>query len=57
MEKVPSLLFYAETGNKPLKFGKIRKHAKNVQNSVRGIEPGPADPEPGVYTTRPLLII
>ena len=53
MEKVPSLRFYAETGNKPLKFGKIRKHAKNVQNSVRGIEPGPADPEPGVYTTRP----
>ena len=36
-----------------LKFGKIRKYAKNVQNSLWGIEPGPTDPESGVYTTRP----
>ena len=50
------MLFYAETGNNPLKFGKIRKYAKNVQNSLWGIEPGPTDPELGVYTTRPRLI-
>ena len=55
-EKVPSLLFYAETRNKPLKFGKIQKYTKNVQNSLWGIEPGPTDPELGVYTSTPWLI-
>ena len=49
------LLFFTEIGNKPLKFGKIRNHAKNVHESLWGIEPGPTDPKPGVYTTRPSL--
>ena len=42
-----------ETGNKPLKFGEIRNYAKNVQNSLWGIEPGPTVPEAGVLTTIP----
>ena len=53
MEKVLSLPFYAESGNKPVKFGKIRKSAKNILNSLGGIEPGPTDSESGDYTTRP----
>ena len=32
-EKVPSLLFYVETGNKPLKFGKIENLQKNRKTS------------------------
>ena len=47
---------YRKKWHKPLKFGEIRKYAKNVQNSLWGIEPGPTDPELGVYTTRPRLI-
>ena len=44
---------YRKKCHRPLKFGKIRNYAKNVQNSLWGIEPGPMDPESGAYTTRP----
>ena len=55
-EMVPCLLLFTETGNKPLKFGKIQKYTKKEKNPWGKIDPEPTDPESGVYTNRLWLI-